>query len=281
MYRHGDNDDDRLTTALQFQCATPDVTRHANRPRKTSRRRPSASRLHEADGVRSHAVVLENQLLLQLPVRDRDALLLDAKYVSLPVGHTLARANDRVATAYFPDCGVISLVSEMSTGHQVAVAAVGAEGVIGLGPLFGTPQYPHALVVLLESRGYRISADRFHSAFEHSEILRHATLEHLGRRMRELATAAACNRVHSHRQRLARWLLDITDKANQQSLPVTHETLAQMVGGPRHAVTVALNELRKKGAIAHLRGRIDVLRRSVLIAQACECYGVPTELGRS
>jgi len=48
-----------------------------------------------------------------------------------------------------------------------------------------------------------------------------------------------------------------------------------MVGGPRHAVTVALNELRLRGAIAHLRGRIEVLERSVLIAQACECYTRP------
>jgi hypothetical protein len=45
-----------------------------------------------------------------------------------------------------------------------------------------------------------------------------------------------------------------------------------MVGGPRHAVTVALNQLRRKGAIAHRRGRIDVLRRLVLVEEACECY---------
>jgi hypothetical protein len=41
-----------------------------------------------------------------------------------------------------------------------------------------------------------------------------------------------------------------------------------------------LNELRAKGAIAHLRGRIDILKRSVLIAQSCECYGVPAERAR-
>jgi CRP-like cAMP-binding protein len=132
--------------------------------------------------------------------------------------------------------------------------------------------------VLLESRGYRLSADRFRGIFQQSEPLRRVTLAHVGRRMRELRTAAACNRVHSHRQRLARWLLVVTDKAMQQSLPVTHEVLAQLVGGPRHPVTVALNELRAKGAIAHLRGRVDILKRSVLIAQACECYAAAEPL---
>jgi CRP-like cAMP-binding protein len=81
--------------------------------------------------------------------------------------------------------------------------------------------------------------------------------------------------VHSHRERLAKWLLIATDKAQQRSLPVTHDALAQMVGGPRHAVTVALNQLRTKGAIAYRRGRVDVLKRSVLVEEACECYSPP------
>jgi CRP-like cAMP-binding protein len=215
---------------------------------------------------------LKNRLLLQLPPRDREALLRESEYLTLPVGDLCARAGDPISTMYFPDAGVISLVSQMTTGHQVAVAAVGAEGMIGVSALLGISHYPQSLVVLLESRGHRIPADRFQSAFEQSGLLRRVALTHIGRRMRELRTAAACNRVHSHRQRLARWLLMITDKARQPSLPVTHEALAQLVGGPRHAVTVALNELRAQGAIAHLRGRVDVLQRSALIAQACECY---------
>jgi CRP-like cAMP-binding protein len=221
--------------------------------------------------------VLGNHILIQLPASDLDAVLSDAEYIELPGGYALARAGDPISTAYFPDSGVISLVSEMTTGHHVAVAAVGSEGVIGVGALFGFRQYPHSLIVLVESRGYRLPADRFRHLFGQYEILRRATLSHVGGRLLELMTAAACNRVHSHRQRLARWLLTTTDKARQQSLPVTHETLAQMVGGPRHAVTVALSELRAKGAIAHLRGRIDVLKRTVLIAQACECYAPPVD----
>jgi CRP-like cAMP-binding protein len=100
-------------------------------------------------------------------------------------------------------------------------------------------------------------------------------MAYVGGRMGELTTSAGCNRVHSHRQRLARWLLIATDKAQLRSLPVTHEALAQMVGGPRHAVTIALNELRTRNAIAYLRGRVDVLNRTALVAEACECYGAP------
>ena len=97
-------------------------------------------------------------------------------------------------------------------------------------------------------------------------------LAHIGRHLIEVASLVACSRVHSHRQRLARWILMMTDKADEQSIPMTHDVLAQVVGGQRHAVTAALNELRAKGAVAHLRGRVEILDRSVLIAQACECY---------
>jgi len=223
---------------------------------------------------------VKNQILLQLAESDRNTLLEHADHVRLPIGHTLARPGDAISWAYFPDTGVVSVVSEMTTGHQVAVSAVGAEGVIGLASLFGLIQHPHRIVVLVESGGYRVPADRFRRAFQQSEVVRRVTLVHIGHRMSELMIAAACHRVHSHRQRLARCLLMTTDKAGQRSLRVTHETLAQMVGGPRHAVTVALNELRVKGAIAHLRGRIDIVKRSVLVGQACECYGAQAQLVR-
>jgi len=182
-----------------------------------------------------------------------------------------------VATIYFPDSGVFSLISEMTTGHQVGIAAVGAEGAIGLGALFGIHHYPHSSVALVPSHGHVVDAARFLRVFRDAEGFQRVVLAYVGRRMDELSIAAACNRVHSHRQRLARWLLVATDKADQRWLPVTHDALAQMVGGPRHAVSAALNQLRTRGAIAYGRGRIDVLNRSVLVSEACECYITPAD----
>jgi CRP-like cAMP-binding protein len=216
---------------------------------------------------------LKNHLLLQLPAGTREALLNQAEYIELPVGRTFARAGDPIVSVYFPDSGVLSLICQTTTGHQVAVAAVGAEGVVGLGALFDMRYYSNSLVTLVPSAGHLVPAQRFLRVFRDSEAFRQTAMAYVGGRMGEVTTAAGCNRVHSHRQRLARWLLIATDKAQLRSLPVTHEALAQMVGGPRHAVTIALNQLRKRGAIAYLRGRVDVLKRSALVEEACECYG--------
>ena len=196
-----------------------------------------------------------------------------AERVRLPVGSTFARVGDAVSAAFFPESGLISVVSEMATGHQVAVATVGAEGVFGLGSLFNVPSYPHRMIVLVESDGYRVPSDRLRRVFEDSDLFRRVLLRHFAIRISELMVAVACHRNHSKRQRLARWLLVTIDKSARRSLRVTHEMLAIMIGGPRHAVTVALNELRAKGGLTHLRGTIEIVDPAVLIREACECYG--------
>jgi CRP-like cAMP-binding protein len=253
------------------------VIRQPTRNRKAPRR-PGAS-TSNATGSPSSASRggLGNRLLLKLPSSDRESLLTDASYVELPAGRLFARAGDAIATAFFPDAGLLSLISEMTTGHQVAVAAVGADGMIGLPMFLGKRQYAYSAVVLVPARGYLIQSERFLRAFGNSAEVRRVSLAYAGGQMDELMRTAACNRIHSHRQRLARWLVTAAHKARQGSLPVTHETLAQMVGGPRHAVTVALNQLRTKGAIAYRRGRIDILNRSALVQESCECYSEPVE----
>ena len=223
--------------------------------------------------IRRPVAALTNHILSHLPAPERTALLKDAEYVVLPAGETVARAGELVSTAFFPETGLISSISEMATGHHCAVTVVGEDGVLGLEPLFNVTHHPFRLVSLLRSAGYRLPTERLLEAFDQSVSMRVFTLEHVGHLLTEIATLAACSRVHSHRHRLARWLLVMSDKAQQSSLPITHDVLADLVGGPRHAVTIGLNHLKKWGAVAHVRGRIDILNRGVLVANACECYG--------
>jgi CRP-like cAMP-binding protein len=228
---------------------------------------------HPASSPRVGAVrTLANHILTHLSNRERATLLADAEHVLLPRGQTVARPGDPITHAYFPDSGVIAWVSEMASGHHVAVASVGAEGVVGISRILAIPRHPYRVVALLESAGHRLPIDALWRTFDEFDGFRSAVLAHIGRHLIEVANLVACSRVHSHRQRLARWILTMTDKAEEQSISITHDVLAQVVGGPRHAVTAALNDLRAKGAVAHLRGRVEILDRSVLIAQACECY---------
>jgi len=52
----------------------------------------------------------------------------------------------------------------------------------------------------------------------------------------QVAQIAACNRLHEIEQRLARWLLMCQDRVESETIFVTHEFMAQMLGTGRPSV---------------------------------------------
>jgi hypothetical protein len=65
------------------------------------------------------------------------------------------------------------------------------------------------------------------------------------------------------------------DRIQDDELPITHESLAMMLGVRRAGVTVALHELEGRGLIRSLRGRILILDRTGLQLAASGFYGIP------
>jgi CRP-like cAMP-binding protein len=96
----------------------------------------------------------------------------------------------------------------------------------------------------------------------------------------QISQTAACNRLHEVSQRLARWLLMVRDRVDSNSLPLTHDFVATMLGTDRPSVTLAAGALQRKGAIQNTRGAIKISDREKLESAACECYEVIRQLGR-
>jgi CRP-like cAMP-binding protein len=90
----------------------------------------------------------------------------------------------------------------------------------------------------------------------------------------ELAQGAACNRLHTLEERLARWLLTVNDRLQLENFPLTQEFIAQMLGVRRSGVTVAASTLSRAGMISYNRGKISIMNREDLEATSCECYRV-------
>jgi DNA-binding transcriptional regulator YhcF (GntR family) len=90
--------------------------------------------------------------------------------------------------------------------------------------------------------------------------------------MAQFQHVAACNALHSVEARLARWLLQVRDRADGDVLPLTQETLAEFLGVRRTTVTQVISKLRDSGAIrSNARSSIEI-DRPRLEAAACECY---------
>jgi CRP-like cAMP-binding protein len=90
----------------------------------------------------------------------------------------------------------------------------------------------------------------------------------------QVAQTAACNRLHDIQQRLARWLLMTQDRVDLESMPITHDFLATMLGTDRPSVSTAAGVLQKKKLIEYSRGAVRIVNRKKLEGAACECYGV-------
>src|SRR6202041_4001377 len=90
----------------------------------------------------------------------------------------------------------------------------------------------------------------------------------------QVAQTAACNRLHDIEQRLARWLLMTQDRVGSESLPITHDFLATMLGTDRPSVTTAAGVLQKKKIIEYTRGAVQIVNRKKLEDSACEGYGI-------
>jgi CRP-like cAMP-binding protein len=84
--------------------------------------------------------------------------------------------------------------------------------------------------------------------------------------------SAGCNARHNFEQRLARWLLICADRAHTDTFKISHEFLADMLGGRRPTVSTTAGILKRKGLIGYTRGEIRILDVHGLTKASCECY---------
>jgi Mn-dependent DtxR family transcriptional regulator len=71
---------------------------------------------------------------------------------------------------------------------------------------------------------------------------------------------------------LCRWLLQTRDRVESDTLPLTQEFLAEMLGVRRTTVTLVARTLQAAGFIKYRRGVIHIQDAERLKSAACECY---------
>jgi len=183
----------------------------------------------------------------------------------------LCGAHERRRWVYFPESGVVSLVGATAEGESVQIAFVGNEGVAGIADVLGIQSMPFALIVQLPGLAYRLpSTVAKHHVFS-CTALHDLLMAHAQSMILQLAQSAICNRFHTAVQRLSRWLFLTSGRAKQDRFELTHDFVAEMVGGPRTAVSQAAATLRRQGIIDYERGVMIIRSRTQLHRMACEC----------
>ena len=216
----------------------------------------------------------DNRLLAALPSEMLNLMGHDLRQISLAQHHAIYEPGAPIDEIYFPQSGMISLLVVAKDGGAVETATIGREGAIGLHAALGKRLSFTRATIQVAGKFSIIRA----SALAHL-VQDHGPLRDMITRYTEVLWAeaqqlAACNAVHDAPARLCRWLLQTSDRIGNQTLPLTQELIAQMLGVRRTTVTLMAQSLQSQGVIKYMRGRISILDREKLEHCACECYAV-------
>lgn len=170
--------------------------------------------------------------------------------------------------------GIISHCLPGADGLRTDVGIVGREGLFPFAPLLDVPAKSGAAVAQINNVIVRRIATRdFNAAIALSRQGR----QKLNRLLYAYMTQVYANFMARHQapviSQVARWILMCHDRVDGHSLEMTHDMLAGLTGCLRPTVSKSLCELRKMEAIDTGRGRIMVLSRRKLRAEAGCFYG--------
>jgi CRP-like cAMP-binding protein len=226
-----------------------------------------------------------NRLLAGLPPAEFDLLAPHITEATLDKGSVLQEPGQAIARVYFPHSGLVSLLGMLPEGHAVDTASIGREGAIGLTAGLGAQTAFSQAVVQLPVRAAHISAPRFAEVAARSKPLRDMIVRYNDVLLAQVQQLVACNTVHHVQERLCRWLLNARDRIGGDTVPLTQEFLADVLGVQRTTVTMIARMLQAQGIIQVRRGRIQIRDLMALERKACACYRfgrkLAEELGRS
>lgn len=215
---------------------------------------------------------LDNKLLASLPRDEFEALKPHLTAVSLVQGDVIYEAGVEVDYVYFPHCGMFSMLAVMRDGKAIETATVGREGVIGAMAGLGLYKSLVRVTVQLPLQASKVAAAPFRRAVIASDALRDVCVRYNEVMLTQARITAACNALHQVEERLCRWLLQSADRAASDTIALTQELLAEMLGVRRTSVTDVARKLQDKGVITYSRGVITILDREALKRLSCECY---------
>ncbi len=207
-----------------------------------------------------------NKILSALPQEEFERLRPKLRDASFDIGKILYQAEEPIESVYFVNQGIVSWLATLEDGNTVEAGVIGNEGLAGVAILMGAKSTPNQALCQADVQASRISSVDLITEFRRNGKLNELILRFVHSMFTQVAQTAACNRLHTLDQRLARWLLMTHDRTDGDRFPLTQEFLSRMLGVRRAGVSVAANSLKQSGLIDYHRGDIRVVNRAGLAA---------------
>jgi CRP-like cAMP-binding protein len=217
--------------------------------------------------------VSANRMLSSLSPDGQERLLRDALLMLAQPGDVLYDPAEPIPWVFFPLNCVVSILTVLDDGSAVETATIGREGMVGTFQALGDDHNPNGRAVIqMGGSLLRVDAEVFRHQMQRNPLLADAIERYVRALVIHISQSVACGTAHTVRERLARWLLQTSDRVASDDVRLTHEFLAHMLHARRASVTVALRELQDLDCVTTRRGGTTIVDRDRLHGQACECY---------
>ena len=213
-----------------------------------------------------------NRLLLALPSSNLKRLMPELEQIPCQRRQVLMDADSSLHHVFFPDSGVVSVVAVYADGSVIEMATIGREGCTGVQAVFGAKSSSFRLLVQIPGSAAKMSRAAFTRAMDSIPSFRSLMFAYVHAFLEQVLVSGACNGAHSLKERLARWLLMMRDRGDDDALPITQDLLAEMLGVQRPSITNAARELEGANLIARGRRQVTILDRQGLTKASCNCY---------
>ena len=100
-----------------------------------------------------------NLLLAALPSKEYQRLRPYLEEVALPFGEILYESGEVIRHVYFPNQGIVSLLSMVEERSTLEVGVVGAEGMVGISVFLGAQTSPNQALVQGAGAAMSMKAD--------------------------------------------------------------------------------------------------------------------------
>jgi CRP-like cAMP-binding protein len=218
-----------------------------------------------------------NRLLLALPSSNLKQLMPELEHIRCQREQVLMDADSSLDHVFFPDSGVVSVVAVYADGSIIEMATIGREGCTAVQAVFGAKISSARFLVQIQGGAAKMSRAAFTRAMGSMPSFRQLMFAYVQAFLEQVLVSVACNGAHSLKERLARWLLMMRDRGDDDALQITQNLLAEMLGVQRPSITIAARELERAGLIERGRRQVTILDRQGLMKASCECYQLVRE----
>ena len=189
---------------------------------------------------------------------------------SYPKGSVILFEHDPGDSLFIVREGRVKVVLVGEDGREVIL------GVLGVGEYFGElsliddrPRSAH-VIAMEDATLLVLRREDFRRRVESNPAVAWSLLLELSRRLRQADEKIGGLVLLDVPGRIARLLLDLAEEAGADMIekPLTHQTIAQMIGASRETVSRAMREFQDDGWIAVERRRIRVSDRPALERRA-------------